>query len=245
MIARLLALSLTALVLTAQPMSHAFADTPNLREASIIVSGEGDASIAPDIAILHMSVNKIGKNAGRAMSENAKAMNVVLEALKKQGIADKDLRTSGFSIVPQFFYPQNNSNGTQGIPELTGYQVVNSITVRLRDISRVGEILDQSVELGINQGAGVTFANDNPKATIEAARREAVKNAIAKANILAEAAGVKLGRIIDISDTNSQPALMGTTEVDFKLAQRAAPTPIAAGENTYQITVTMTFAINQ
>ncbi len=240
LIARPLALSLTALVIFAQPL-YARAQVPGLAEAKITVSGEGDASIAPDMAILTLTVNKIAKTAGQAMSENAKAMNAVLDFFKKQSIAEKDLRTSGFAITPQYFYFPNNDNG-QAPPQLTGYQVINSLTVRLRDISRVSEILDRSVELGINQGATINFTNDNPKATLEAARREAVKDAISKARVLAEVSGVKLERIIEISDTNSQPALMGA--MDFRLAN-ANSTPISAGENNYHVTVTITFAINQ
>lgn len=158
------------------------------RQAVIKVSGEGRSTTAPDMAILQLSVVKDAKTAREALDANNKAMADVLSALKQAGIAERDLQTSGFSINPQYHYPPNNDGGNRP-PELVGYQVVNGVGVRVRDLGQLGEILDKSVTLGVNQGGGIEFTNDKPDAVITEARKAAVADAINKAKVLAEAAG--------------------------------------------------------
>ena len=115
------------------------------------------------------------------------------------GIAERDLQTSGFSIQPQYNYPQP-VDGQQQQPQLIGYQTINSVTVRLRDLAKLGAVIDQSVTLGINQGGEIQFTNDKPDAAIEEARKAAVADAVKRAKTLSEAAGVKLGRILEINE---------------------------------------------
>ncbi|MGZ2475484.1 uncharacterized protein YggE [Sinorhizobium medicae] len=153
------------------------------RQAVIKVSGEGRSTTAPDMAVLQLSVVKDAKTAREALDANNKAMADVLSALKQAGIAERDLQTSGFSINPQYHYPQNNDGGNRP-PELVGYQVVNGVGVRVRDLGQLGEILDKSVSLGVNQGGGIEFTNDKPEAVITEARKAAVADAINKARVL-------------------------------------------------------------
>lgn len=213
------------------------------KEAVIVVSGEADASVAPDIAIVTLGVTQTEKSAREALDGNNKAMAAVLKALKAQGIADRDLQTSNFSIQPQYSYPEN-TDGTQKPPVLVGYQVSNLLTVRVRDISKLGALLDQSVTLGVNQGGDIRFTNDNPEKTIDEARRAAVKAAFAKARTLADAAGVKLGRIVEITDNAGRPEPQPAMRMS--MAKEAADAvPVATGENTYSVNVSVTFAIDQ
>lgn len=217
------------------------ADAP--RQAVITVIGEGRATMAPDMAVLTFSVVKQEKTAREALDNNNKAMSDVLAALKKAGIAERDLQTSGFSVQPQYRYPQG-TDGQQLPPELIGYQVSNALTVRVRDLSKLGGIIDQSVTLGVNQGGSIQFTNDKPEATIIEARKEAVADAVAKARVLAEAAGVALGRIVEISENSSRPEplpMMRTMAKEYA----ADAVPIATGENSYNVTVNVTFAITQ
>ncbi|MCA1404711.1 SIMPL domain-containing protein [Ensifer sp. IC3342] len=213
------------------------------RQALIKVSGEGRATAAPDMAIVQLSVVKDAKSAREALDANNKAMADVLSALKQGGIAERDLQTSGFAITPQYNYPQGN-DGSNRPPELVGYQVVNGVTVRVRDLSNLGEVLDKSVTLGINQGGGIEFTKDKPDEVITEARKAAVADAIVKAKVLAEAAGVSLGRLIEISEQAPRPEpvpMVRTMAKEFA----ADAVPITTGENAYNVTVNVTFAIEQ
>ncbi|AUW43602.1 SIMPL domain-containing protein [Rhizobium leguminosarum] len=237
LITALLALPLAA-------AAPAFAQEMKPREPVISVTGDGESSAAPDMAIVNLAVVKQAKTAREALDENNKAMNDVLAALKSGGIAERDLQTSGFSIQPQYNYPQP-VDGQQQQPQLIGYQTINSVTVRLRDLAKLGAVIDQSVSLGINQGADIQFTNDKPDAVIEEARKAAVADAVKRAKTLSEAAGVKLGRILEINENvpraMPQPVYRATM---MKEASDAA-VPVQGGENNYNVSVTVTFAIEQ
>ncbi|NTI16305.1 SIMPL domain-containing protein [Agrobacterium rhizogenes] len=226
------------------PATQAFAEDAKPREAIITVTGEGHSAIAPDMAIVTLSVVKQEKAAQDALDQNNKAMGAVLATLKDSGIAARDLQTSGFSIQPQYVYP-NDKDGQSQPPTLTGYQVNNGLTVRVRDLSKLGTLLDQVVKLGINQGGDIQFTNDKPDTALEEARKNAVADATAKAKTLSEAAGVKLGRVISISEG----AIMAPPQPYMRQAMAKASAdssvPVASGENTYNASVSITYAIQQ
>lgn len=214
------------------------------RQPLISVSGEGQAAVAPDMAVVTLSVVKQSKTAQDALDQDNKAMGAVLATLKNGGIAERDLQTSGFAIQPQYNYPPAKDGQPQQ-PELTGYQVTNGLTVRVRDLGKLGGIIDQAVGLGINQGGDIQFVNDKPDAAIEAARKDAMANAAAKAKTLADAAGVKVGHVIEITENSvrSAPQPMMRTMTMNKAADSAVP--VAAGENNYNVTVNVTYALDQ
>jgi uncharacterized protein YggE len=170
-------------------------------------------------------------------------MKDVLGALKSGGIAERDLQTSGFSIQPQYNYPQP-VDGQQQQPQLIGYQTINSITVRLRDLAKLGQVIDQSVTLGINQGGEIQFTNDKPDAAIEEARKNAVAEAVKKAKTLSEAAGVKLGRVIEINENEPRPLPQPAYRATM-MKEADAAVPVQGGETTYHVSVTVTFAIER
>ncbi len=225
------------------PMAAA-ADDSKPREAVVMVSGEGQSAVAPDMAVLSLAVVKQAKTAREALDENNKAMAGVLAALKKGGIAEKDLQTSGFSVQPQYNYPQSN-DGQPKPPELIGYQVSNGLTVRVRDLGELGGLIDQAVTLGVNQGGDIQFTNDKPEAAMEAARKDAVAAAMKKAKTLTEAAGVKLGRIIEISESSVRPMPQPAYRAAMAKEASDASVPVQGGENTYHVTVNVTFALEQ
>ena len=205
----------------------------------IVVSGEGQAAVAPDLAILTLSVMREAKTAREALDANNAAMTEVIEAIKLFGIADRDLQTAGIQINPRYNYT-NKPDGSQNA-ELVAYQVTNTLTVRVRDLVKTGEILDKAVSLGVNQGGSISFDNEDPSAVIDEARKKAVSDAMSKAKTLSEAAGVELGRVLEISDQNYQARPM---PIEAKAFDRAASSvPVQAGENAYNVQVTMTFEL--
>lgn len=217
----------------------------NFDTRSIInVSATGETSMAPDLAYLSLAVMREATTAREALSLNNAAMAEVLAAMKAFGIEDRDLQTSGFSINPIYVYP--SADQPQTPPKITGYQVNNGLNVRVRDLTQLGEVLDQAVTLGVNSGGGVTFGNDNPEAAVKEARIEAMKDAIDKAKVLVEAAGAKLGKIIAVNESSNAPQPMAMMAARMEM-DAAAPksVPMAAGESTYFVNVNVSFEILQ
>jgi uncharacterized protein YggE len=234
---------LLAAALLPAAISGASADDGK-REAVVMVTGEGHSSVAPDMAVVTLSVVKQSKTAHDALDQNSKEMGAVLATLKDAGIADRDLQTTGFSIQPQYNYP-NNNNGQPQPPELIGYQATNALTVRVRDLSKLGTLIDQAVQLGINQGGDIQFTNDKPDATLEEARKAAVADAMAKATTLAQAANVKLGRVIEISENSIRPSPQPVFRAAMMKDAAAPAVPVQGGENTYDVNVNVTYALEQ
>lgn len=213
--------------------------------ARILVTGQGSADLAPDMAVLTLSVTRQAETARAALDANSLAMRDVLTAMKAEGIDSRDLQTSGFSIQPNYIYPPPKPTGEREPPQIVGYTVRNSLTVRVRDISAVGNILDKSVSLGVNEGGNIMFTNDDPSEAITQARINAVKDAMAKAKTLADAAGVKTGKLLEISEQSFNPRPMPMARAEMSLARSSDAVPVAAGENSYKVTVNISYAIDQ
>ena len=227
----------------AAPLSAAHAD--DHKPGTIAVSATGSATVAPDMAILNLTVQREGETAREALTANNNAMAGVLAAMRDAGIEDRDLQTSNFNIQPRYIYPKPQKNTQPLPPQIVGYLVYNSLTVRVRDLEKLGSILDESVSLGVNSGGNVTFTTDKPGPIIEMARKNAMAQALAKAKTLTESAGVELGRILEISEQNRQqprPRAMARAEASFA---KDASVPIASGENSYSITVNVRWELEQ
>lgn len=238
-----LILAITALGAAVAALPAKAADEPTPR---IMVTGEGEAWAAPDMAMINLTVLRDAATSREALDANTKAMTEVMAAMKAFGIEDRDMQTSGFSIQPRYQYPDPAKNETFN-PKIVGYTVVNSLGVRVRDLAKVGEVLDQSVTLGVNQGGNITFLKDNSAPVIEEARKKAVENAIAKAKTITSTAGVGIGRILEMSEQSWQPGPVPMMQAEMVMAKMdgAAPVPVAAGENSYKVTVNVTFEIKQ
>ncbi|KRE17482.1 hypothetical protein ASE63_13615 [Bosea sp. Root381] len=206
----------------------------------ISVTGEGEVSLAPDMAILNLSVLREAETAREAVSVGSAAMKQVLAALKEAGIAERDLQTSGLNIQPR--YTQPGPQAKPQAPKISGYAASNSLTVRIRDLSTVGAILDKTVSLGVNQGGDITFVNDDLKPGLAEARKRAVADALERARTLAEAAGVKLGRILAIEErpTRSGPMPLGKV---MRAAAADSYVPVERGENNYGTSVNVVVEI--
>jgi uncharacterized protein len=221
----------------AQPAAPVPLDPPR-----IVVTGEGEATARPDLATLSLSVMREAKTAREALDANSAAMASVISAMKAEQIAETDLQTAGFQIQPRYVYPQNNEGNQE--PKLVAYQVTNTLGVRVRDLSKLGAILDKAVSLGVNQGGDVSFGAVDPVKPLEEARRKAVQDAMARGRTLAEAAGVTLGRVLEIVETSpSAPPMPMMKAFDARREAAPASVPIEAGENAYRTQVTVIFAI--
>lgn len=213
--------------------------------AAIRVTGEGVATAAPDMAVLELTVTREAPTARGALDANSAAMGGVLAAMEARGIETRDLQTSNFSIQANYVYPSPQSSGERAPPRIVGYTVRNSLTVRVRDIKQLGVILDQSVTLGVNEGGNIRFTNDDASQVITQARVDAVKEAIEKANTLADAAGVKVGKILEISEQSFSPSAAPVGRADLMMSRAAESVPVASGENSYRVMVNITFGIEQ
>lgn len=240
-----LALSLTAPLLAMQS-TNSIAHDVKVERSIISVSGTAKANVAPDLAILSLGVLRQAKTARLALDANSKAMAEVLASMKEVGIEERDLQTSNFSIRPRYEHYRPKKGKVQKPPRIVGYAVSNNLTVRVRDLTKVGDVLDQSVSLGVNNSGNIRFTNDNPKAAISIARAKAMKDALNKAEILSSTAGASLGPIISIDENFSRPRpqsmARGGMVADGAMAKSV---PIAAGENSYSVTVNVRWEIKQ
>ena len=238
--------TLAAALLTTAHTGVAFAaDTKTAKPGIISISATGRANAVPDMAVLNLSVRREAETAREALTANNNAMGGVLAAMKEAGVEDRDLQTSNFNIQPQYVYPKSSKNRQPEPPRIIGYIVANSLTVRVRDLEKLGSIMDQSVSLGVNGGGNITFRSSNPDPIIEQARKDAMARAIAKAKTLTTSAGVELGRIQSINESSRgipRPRAMA------KLSRSAAvpeSVPVARGESSYSITVNVQWEIKQ
>jgi uncharacterized protein YggE len=204
---------------------------------SIAVTGTGKVSAKPDLAMITMGVTMEAPTAKAALAANTKAMTDLMAAVKQHGIADRDVQTSNFTIYPQY----SNSPGERR-PHITSYRVDNQVRVRVRNLAGLGDLLDVVVQNGANNMNGISFQIDNPEPLLDKARVDAVNDARRKAMLYAQAAGVKLGRVLYISESGGyvppQPRMMTNS-----FAGASAAVPVEAGENEMQSTINVVYAL--
>jgi uncharacterized protein YggE len=209
----------------------AFAADPH----TLTMTGHGEIKAVPDVATITAGVNTSAPTAAAALSTNSARMNQVFGALKKLGIADRDIRTAGFLVSPQY------TNGDNNNPRhLNGYQVNNEVNVHLDDVTRTGAVLDTLVGAGANQMNGISFDIANPAPVLEKARIQAIADARTRAQTYAQAAGVSLGPIVSIIEGSSEAA----PRPMFRVMAMAASTPVAPGEQSVTADVTVVWEIH-
>jgi uncharacterized protein YggE len=212
---------------------------------TIKVSATGTAETAPDMAILNLSVMREARTAREALSANNQAMKEVIAALTETGIKAKDLQTANFNIQPRY-RPRKSASNDSNVAMIVGYVVSNSLTVRLRDLKILGPVLDKVVTLGVNSGGNVQFTNQDPTVAKTRARAQAMIKAIAKAETLTQAAGAKLGDILSIREgaQYDRPVPVAMARANLRASAKSA-VPLAAGENSYRVTVEVSWKIIQ
>ncbi len=209
------------------------------------ISAEGKTERAPDLALFNAGVTTQGKTAGEALGANSAAMTRVIAALKRAGIADRDIQTSNLGINPVYAEPRRLPDGSveSRSPEIVGYQVNNSVSVRQRKLGDYGKVIDTLVSAGANQVNGPSFMLDKPEAALDAARTEAVQTARTRAELYARAAGLKVVRIVSIAEGGGYSPPM---PVMYRMAAQdsaAASAPVAAGEVSLNVSVTVQFEL--
>lgn len=201
----------------------------------ITVTGEGAASAAPDVATISIGVESVGKTAADALAANNRDTGAVIDAVKAAGVEAKNIQTSNFSVSPRYADRRTSEDELR----IVGYQVTNQVTVRVTDVGGLGKLLDTVVSVGANSINGVSFGFADEVKVADAARRQAVADAIRKAELYAEAAGVKLGAIQSIAEAQR----FGGPRPMMRMAAEAAPAPIEAGEQSIDAAVSITWTL--
>jgi uncharacterized protein YggE len=204
----------------------------------LTLTAEGRSTRVPDVAEVSGGVVTTAPTAAAAMRDNAEKMTAVVDAVKKAGVADRDIQTTGLTLAPQYRYVNNAP------PVLTGYQATNTVSLRIRRIADTGKLLDALVAVGANQISGPNFTVENSAAALDEARVAAVKTGRARAELYAGAAGLKVKRIVSIVeggafDPGPRPMMMAKA---MREDMAAAP-PVAPGEVALNVNVTMTFEL--
>lgn len=209
--------------------------------ATITVTGEGRAEAAPDLATISLGVTTQGETAGAAMDANSAALAAVVARLKAAGVADRDVQTSNLSLNPNW----QQNDGTQA-PKIVGYVATNVLTVRVRALDTLGEVLDSAITDGANTLNGISFGLDDPEPAMDKARIEAVQAAKARAQLMVGAAGLKLGRVLSISEAGGYMPPMPMPMPMYRMeADMAKAVPVEGGEVGLTASVTMVFEIEQ
>ncbi|MFC3179723.1 SIMPL domain-containing protein [Cypionkella sinensis] len=207
---------------------------PAVADNVITVTGEGTVQVTPDMATIALGVTTDGASAAEAMAANSKALQAVIDRLKSAGIEDRDLQTSNLSLNPNWVgYDAGQT------PKIAGYVASNMLSVRVRELDKLGSVLDASITDGANTLNGITFDLASPRPVQDEARKAAVADAKARAELLAAAAGVKLGKIEAISEAAGYGAPMPM----FRDEKSAAAVPVASGQIGMTASVTITYQI--
>ncbi|HYD36100.1 MAG TPA: SIMPL domain-containing protein [Allosphingosinicella sp.] len=231
-----------ALAVSALPLAPA---AGQVQPAAVLLDGTrldvvatGEVSRVPDLARISAGVVSVAPTATAALAENATRMASVRAALKRAGIADRDIQTSSINLYPDYRHDPQGSN-----PQIIGYRASNEVSVRFRDIAATGKILDALVAQGANQINGPMLSIDKPEAALDEARTQALANARARADLYARALGKKVGRILSISEAGANYA---PPVVMMRQANRgtvADSTSIDPGEQSVTISLSVSFEL--
>ena len=238
----LAALAVPALVAMAAPAAaqdhahHGRMGAP-VEGALLTVSADGEVAGAPDQAVVSLGVQTDGPTAEAAMRANAQRMSALMTALRRAGVAERDVQTSGLSVNPQYVYQENAP------PRISGYMANNQVSARVRDLDRLGRTLDEAIAAGGNTLNGVTFGLQNPDAALDQARQAAIAEVRARANLYAEALGMRVHRLISISEGGGYAPAPMPMMMQARMSADMAPTPVAPGEVTTQVMVNAVFEL--
>jgi uncharacterized protein YggE len=202
------------------------------------ISASGTASRVPDLAIISAGVVTRSSTATGAIADNAARMERVRAALKRAGIADRDIQTSSINLNPDYRYENNQP------PVLTGYQASNTVSVKFRDIRNSGRILDALVAEGANQINGPSLTIDKPQAAYDEARVKAIAAGRARAELYARALGMRVTRLLSVSEGGgyARPPMPMAERGDMVMAA-AAKTQIEPGSQDLEVTLAMSFEL--
>lgn len=243
----LVALAGTGLAQSAQAQTVSAGPVVAAGNTLLNISAEGKTARMPDLAVFTAGVTTQGKTAGEALAENAQRMTGVIAALKKAGIAERDIQTSNLSVNPVYGQPKRLPDGSiePQDPVIIGYQATNQVSVRQRKIDQYGKVIDTLVAAGANQVNGPSFQVDSPEGALDEARVAAMSKARARADLYAKAAGLRVVRVLSISENGGwapppQPPMV-FARAEMVSAQKASP--VAAGELEMTVTVNVSYEL--
>ncbi len=202
------------------------------------VSAEGKSEARPDLATINLGVTTEGQTAQAALQENARRMAALTQALRRAGIAERDIQTSNVSVYPQQQYVEGQQ------PRITGYQANNTVTAKVRNIDNTGRVIDAAVAAGGNTINGVSFSHSDPNAQLDVARRNAIAEARRRAELYANALGMRVVRIVAVSEGAGYSPPVPMPMERFQARDAAvANTPIAPGQIETTVSVNVTFEL--
>ncbi|MFN3743088.1 MAG: SIMPL domain-containing protein [Hyphomicrobiaceae bacterium] len=221
-------------ILGAAPMTPAEAQEKQAGRV-VMVAGHGSVEAAPDAAQVTTGVVTEAATAREALTANSAAMRKVIDGLKAAGIAAKDIQTQQFQIHPRY-----RTYKDRDAQQIEAYVVRNQVAVKVREIARLGDILDQAVTLGANQASSISFIVSDAERRKDEARRKAIENATHRARLLAESAGARLGPVLTINEDVAGPALPRPMVARSMVAESV---PIEAGSEMLTVRVVVSFAL--
>lgn len=201
------------------------------------IASSAEARRVPDVATLSAGVVTQATDGNSAMRQNAQQMDRVLSAIKAAGIAERDVQTSGVNLSPQYRYAENEA------PKITGYQASNTVSLKVRDLARLGKVLDALAAQGANQINGPSFEIDQPEPVYDEARLAALKKAQARAQTYATSLGLQVRRIISISESSGggfRPVMMRAAVASMSAD---VATPVAPGESSVSVNLDVVFEL--
>ncbi|MGG6461704.1 SIMPL domain-containing protein [Solilutibacter silvestris] len=237
-----LSLALAALVpmtLDAQPTPQA--TIANSDGTLLSVSADGSSKRVPDVATISTGVVTRAADANAAMRDNANQMTKVMAAIKAAGVAERDIQTSGVNLNPNYNYTPNKP------PKITGYEARNTVSVKVRDIAKLGKVMDSLVAAGANDLNGPSFEVDKPDEAYDEARRGALEKAQARAEMYAKALGLRVRRIVSIDESGSsfpRPIPMMAMKA-MAAAAPAADTEVSPGEANLSAHLNVVFELGR
>ena len=230
------ALMLLLTVAASPALSQSIVD-PAFAATTLNLSASGEARVTPDMATITLGVDTTAPSAGRAMSGNAERMAQVIGALKSAGIEPRDLQTSGLSLSPQTVYEDGRP------PRVSGYQASNQVTITVRDLARLGPVVDAVVAAGATNIGQINFGLSNPLAAENNARVAAVKALEDKASLYAQTTGYHIARLVNLSEGSATESAPRPRMAQMAMASRAASTPVEAGTLDVHIDVNGVFEL--
>ena len=233
------ALALSAIAMTASAQTTAPAAFASSDGTLLFVSAQAEARRVPDVATISAGVVTQAADANAAMRANAVQMDKVMAAVRTAGIAERDIQTSGVNLNPQYKYVENQA------PEITGYQASNTVNLKVRDIAKLGKVLDALVASGANQVNGPSFEIDQPEAAYDEARRAALEKAQARASMYAKALGLRVRRIVSISEGGGFQPPMPMPMMAMARGKAEADTAVSPGETTLTANLDVVFELGQ
>jgi len=202
------------------------------------INATGEVTRVPDVAIISAGVVSRSPTATAALQDTANRMDRVLAALKRAGVADRDIQTSNVNLNPEYRYPENQA------PQLVGYTATNTVIVRFRDIRNSGKILDALVSEGSNQISGPNLIVDKPEAALDEARAKAIAVGRARADLYARSLGMRVVRVVAMSESGGYAAPPPAPPVPMMMARgERDSTSIQPGEQKLQVNLAMTFEL--